>query len=64
MKRFAFVVAVLAIGGCSKGEKAASTPAADSSSHMMMMNDSSKMMMGDSTHMMMRDTTKQMAPKK
>jgi len=49
MKRIAFVVAVLAIGACSKGEKAASTPAADSSSSMMMMSDSTHHMMGDTT---------------
>jgi len=50
MKRIALLAVVLAIGACSKGEKAASTPAADTTSHMMMM--------GDSTHMMMNDTTK------
>jgi hypothetical protein len=49
MKRIAFIMAVLAIGACSKSEKAAETPKADSSSSMMMMSDSTHGMMGDTT---------------
>jgi hypothetical protein len=49
MKRIAFVMAVLALGACSKGEKAASTPKADSSSSMMMSDSTHGMMMGDTT---------------
>ena len=62
MKRMAFVVAVVAMAGCSKGEK----PAAADTSKMMMMSDTSKMMMADtSKHMMMVDTSKKMmAPAK
>ena len=57
MKRMAFVMAVVAMAGCSKGEQkpASSTP---DTSKMMMMSDTSHMMMPDTSHAMMA------APKK
>jgi hypothetical protein len=54
MKRMAFVMAVVAMAGCSKGEK----PAAADTSKMMMMSDTSHMMMSDTSKMMMVDTSK------
>jgi hypothetical protein len=63
MKRIAFVVAMAAMAGCSKGEqKPAETPAADTSK-MMMMSDTSKMKMADTSKMMMAPA-KPMAPAK
>ena len=64
MKRLAVVLAVVAMGACQKAEqKAAQTPAADTSHNMMQMSDTSKMQMADtSKHMMMADTAKKMAP--
>ena len=50
MKRLAFVMAVVAMAGCAKGEKPA---AADDSK--MMMSDTSHGMMSDTSHMMMAD---------
>lgn len=64
MKRMAFVLAVVAMVGCAKGEEKPAAAPADTSK-MMMMSDTSKMMMGDTSHMMMADTSKKMmAPKK
>jgi len=62
MKRIAFVMAVVAMGGCSKGEQKPAA-AADTSHNMMIMSDTSKMMVVDtSKHVMMMDTSKKMAP--
>ena len=55
MKRMAFVMAVVAMAGCSKGEQ---KPAAADTSKMMMMSDTSHMMMSDTSKMMMVDTSK------
>ena len=54
MKRIAFVMAVVALAGCSKGEQKPAASTADTSHQMMMMGDTSK-------HMMM-DTSKKMTP--
>ena len=63
MKRLAMVLAVVAMGACSKAEQ---KPAAQSqtpdTSHMMMMSDTSKMMADTAKHMMAPDTSKKMAP--
>ena len=60
MKRLALVLALVAVGACSKEEKAAQTPA--DTSHAMQMTDTSHAMMSDTTHMMMADTVKKVAP--
>ena len=70
MKRMAFVIAVVAVAGCSKGDQKPAAAVSDTSSMMMSsdsshmkMSDSSHMMMSDSSHMMMSDTSKmKMAP--
>jgi mono/diheme cytochrome c family protein len=54
MKRMAFVMALVAMAGCSKGEQ---KPAASADTASMMMSDTSHMKMSDSTHMMMSDTS-------
>ena len=63
MKRLAMVLAVVAMGACSKAEQ---KPSAQSqtpdTSHMMMMSDTSKMMADTAKHMMAPDTSKKMAP--
>ena len=51
MKRLAFVMAVVAMAGCSKGEQKPAAASPDTSK-MMMMSDTSKMMMSDSSKMM------------
>jgi len=51
MKRMAFVMAVVAMAGCAKGEQ--KPAAAADSSNMMMTSDSSHMMMSDSSKMTM-----------
>jgi hypothetical protein len=55
MKRLALVLAVMALGACSKPQQ---PPAAQS----QMTQDTSHMMMADTSHMMMADTSKKMAP--
>jgi len=55
MKRMAFVLAVVAMAGCSKGEQKPAAAAADTSNKMMMMS--------DSAHPMMADSAKMAAPK-
>jgi mono/diheme cytochrome c family protein len=60
MKRMAFVVAVVAMAGCSKGEQKPAAAAGDTSNMMMMSDTSPKMMMSDSSHMMMSDTSPKM----
>ena len=55
MKRLAMVLAVIALGACSKPQQ---PPAAQS----QMTQDTSHMMMADTSHKMMADTSKTMAP--
>jgi hypothetical protein len=55
MKRIAFVMAVIAMAGCSK--KAEEKPAAAAT-------DTAKMMMSDTAHMMAPDTSHMKAPAK
>jgi len=55
MKRLAMVLAVMALGACSKPQQ---PPAAQS----QMTQDTSHMMMADTSHKMMADTSKKMAP--
>jgi len=55
MKRLAMVLAVIALGACSKPQQ---PPAAQS----QMTQDTSHMMMADTSHKMMADTSKKMAP--
>jgi hypothetical protein len=65
MKRFAVVVAIAALGACSKTEQkpAAQSQMQQDTSHMMM-SDTSHKMAGDTSHMTMGDTSKKAAPKK
>jgi mono/diheme cytochrome c family protein len=65
MKRIAFVMAVVAVAGCAKGEQKPAAAAGDTSSMMAMSDtshgmasDTSHMMMSDSSHMMMADSSK------
>ena len=64
MKRLAMVLAVVAMGACSKPEQkaAAQGQTMQDTSHMMMMSDTSKMMADTAKHMMAPDTAKKMAP--
>ena len=55
MKRMAFVMALVAMAGCSKGEQKPAASATDTAS--MMSSDTSHMTMSDSSHMMMSDTS-------
>jgi len=55
MKRLAMVLAVVALGACSKPQP---QPAAQG----QMTQDTSHMMMADTSHKMMADTSKKMAP--
>ena len=66
MKRLAMVLAVVAIGACSKPEQkpAAQSQTMQDTSHAMMMSDTSKMMADTAKHMMAPDTSKKMAPAK
>ena len=59
MKRLAFIMALVAMAGCAKGEQKPAAAAADTS-HVMMMADTSHMMMADTSHMMMADTSHMM----
>ena len=54
MKRMAFVLAVVAMAGCSKGEQKPAAAATDTSKMMMM---------SDTSHPMMADSAKMAAPK-
>src|SRR5436305_2030639 len=66
MKRLAMVLAVVAMGACSKPEQkaAAQGQTMQDTSHMMMMSDTSKMMADTAKHMMAPDTSNKMAPAK
>ncbi len=55
MKRLAMVLAVVALGACSKPQQ---QPAAQG----QMTQDTSHMMMADTSHKMMADTSHKMAP--
>src|SRR2546425_8079476 len=55
MKRLAMVLALVALGACSKPQQ---QPAAQG----QMMQDTSHMMMSDTSHAMMADTSHKMAP--
>ena len=59
MKHMAFVMALVAIAGCSKGER---KPAAGDTTSMMMSSDSSQMSMSDTSRGMMSDSSHMMAP--
>jgi cbb3-type cytochrome oxidase cytochrome c subunit len=59
MKHMAFVMALVAIAGCSKGER---KPAAGDTTSMMMSSDSSQMSMSDTSHGMRSDSAHMMAP--
>lgn len=60
MKHMAFVMALAAIAGCSKGEQ---KPAAGDTTSMMMSSDTSQMSMSDTAHSGMRsDSAHMMAP--
>jgi protein SCO1/2 len=65
MKRMAFVIGVVAMAGCSKGEQKPAaaavgdtTPKMMSDTSPMMMSDTSPKMMSDTSHMMMSDSSK------
>jgi cytochrome c551/c552 len=61
MKRMAFVMTVVAMAGCAKGEQKPAAAPPDTS-HMMMMSDTSHMMMmSDSSKMKMAAPTAQMS---
>ena len=55
MKRTAFVMALVAMAGCSKGEQKPAASVTDTAS--MMSSDTPHMAMSDSSHMMMSDTS-------
>jgi hypothetical protein len=60
MKHMAFVMALVAIAGCSKGERKS---AAGDTTSMMMSSDTSQMSMSDTAHSGMRsDSAHMMAP--
>jgi mono/diheme cytochrome c family protein len=59
MKHMAFVMALVAIAGCSKGER---KPAAGDTTSMMMSSDTSPMSMSDTSPRMMSDSSHMMAP--
>jgi protein SCO1/2 len=62
MKRIAFVMAVIAMAGCSKSDQKPAASVSDTSNMMMSdsshmtMSDTSRPMSSDSSHMMMSDT--------
>jgi hypothetical protein len=53
MKHLAFVMALVAMTGCSKGDKAESSAVMSDTSNMMMMSDPSHTMTSDTSNMMM-----------
>jgi len=63
MKRFAMVLALVAMGACQKAEQQQTTQTPADTSKMMM-SDTSHMMMADTSHKMAADTAKKAAPAK